>query len=432
MKKRTVFALTAALLAGMMISGTAMAEEHEEVTIRILTRWTGSDSMTPILQRIKEGFQEKYPWITIQDDSVNEESAYLNILNTSVATGDMPNIYYVPTVMGGLEYAKSGVALDVSSLFEDEEWYGGFNEGVFDAFDYSTFGVDGVYAVPFSMGVEGIYYNKALFEQAGIEKVPETMDEMYDAIEKLKAIDIIPFAVGADETWRAGHILNWLTYKTAGVQHTLDIGARTAKWTDPEMVESLQNYMDLKNAGAFSENYEGLTYEEEKNMFLTGKAAMDLNGTWFIGDCNASEISDQIGMFKPPYYADKEQYKTDGIVYPQAFCLDGTAEGAELEAEILFIKYLTSAEWEEVMATEIELIPVRHDIDLSSVDENSLFYQAIDIVNNTVLYSGDTTDYEPITSMLDLVRNTLIGMSLEQMTPEEAAQTIQTEIDLNG
>ena len=432
MKKRTVFALTAALLAGMMISGTAMAEEHEEVTIRILTRWTGSDSMTPILQRIKEGFQEKYPWITIQDDSVNEESAYLNILNTSVATGDMPNIYYVPTVMGGLEYAKSGVALDVSTLFEDEEWYSGFNEGVFDAFDYSTFGVDGVYAVPFSMGVEGIYYNKALFEQAGIEKVPETMDEMYDAIEKLKAIDIIPFAVGADETWRAGHILNWLTYKTAGVQHTLDIGARTAKWTDPEMVESLQNYMDLKNAGAFSENYEGLTYEEEKNMFLTGKAAMDLNGTWFIGDCNASEISDQIGMFKPPYYADKEQYKTDGIVYPQAFCLDGTAEGAELEAEILFIKYLTSAEWEEVMATEIELIPVRHDIDLSSVDENSLFYQAIDIVNNPVLYSGDTTDYEPITSMLDLVRNTLIGMSLEQMTPEEAAQTIQTEIDLNG
>lgn len=435
MKRKIALLLAATMvtsLFGGVVTTHAEEHEHEPVTLRLLTRWTGTDPMTEIFQEIKAGFVEEYPWITIQDDSVNEESAYLNVLSTSIATGDLPNMFYVPTVMGCLEYAKSGILLDVEEIFADEEWYGGFNAGVFDAFNYSSFGIEGTYAVPFSLGVEGIYYNKELFAKAGIEKVPETMDEMFDAIEKLKAIGVVPFAVGADETWRAGHILNWLTYKTAGVKHTMDIGARTAKWTDPEIVQSLQNYMDLKNAGAFSENYEGLTYQEEQSMFFAEEAAMVVNGTWFIGNCNEAEISDKIGMFAPPYYADKEELKTDGIVYPQAFCLDGTAEGCEKEAEILFIKYMTSQKWQEKMTNEIETIPVRNDIDISGIDSDSLFYQAMDIVNATQLYAGDTTDYEPIAAMLDVVRNTLIGMSLGQMTPEEAAQSIQDEIEMNS
>ncbi len=430
--KRTLAILTTVALILAVLTLPAMAEDHEPVTIRLLTRWTGSDSMAPIFQEIKAAFTEQYPWITIQDDSVNEESAFLNLLNTAIATGDMPNVFVLPTVMMGLEYAKNGLIEEISPLFEDTEWYEGFNDGIFEGFNYSSFGLDGYYAVPYSIGVEGIYYNKALFAQAGIEKVPETMDEMFDAIDKLNAIGVVPFACGADETWRAGHIQNWLTYKTAGVKHTMDIGARTAKWTDPEMVASLQNYMDFKNAGAFSPNYEGMTYEEEKNMFLTGKAAMDVNGTWFIGDCNDSEIAADIGMFALPYYTEHEEFKTDGIVYPQAFSLDGTAEGAEKEAQELFVKFFTSAEWEERRTKEIEVFPVRKDIDISDISEDSLFYQAMDIVNNTTLYSGDTTDYDPVPAMLDMVRNTLIGMSLGQMTPEEAAEAIQNEIDLNS
>ena len=396
MKELISLLLSAAMIATCSngVYASESQEEHEPVTIRVLTRWTGTDSMTPLFQEIKESFEEEYPWITIQDDSINEESAYLNVLSTAIATGDMPNIFYVPTVMGCLEYAKAGLLLDVSTLFEDEEWYGGFNEGVFSAFDYSSYGVDGCYAVPFSLGVEGIYYNKALFAEVGIEAVPETMDDMYTAIEKLQEKGIIPFAVGADETWRAGHILNWLTYKTAGVQYTMDIGARTAKWTDDLMVKSLQNYLDLKEAGAFQDNYEGVTYEEEHNLFFGGKAAMDVNGTWFIGNCNDSAISEDIGIFAPPYYADKPELASDGIIYPQAFCLDGTCDEAEMEAEILFIKFMTSAYFEERMANDIQLIPVRGDIDTSAIDSDSLFYQAMDIANSLTMYSGDTTDYD--------------------------------------
>lgn len=53
-----------------------------------------------------------------------------------------------------------------------------------DTYDLSAYGADGIYALPNELNVDAIFYNKALFEKAGIEKVPETMDELYDAIDK--------------------------------------------------------------------------------------------------------------------------------------------------------------------------------------------------------------------------------------------------------
>ena len=197
------------------------------------------------------------------------------------------------------------------------------------------------------------------------------------------------------------------------------------------MVQSLQNYMDLKEAGAFPENYEGLTYEEEQNMFFGGQAAMDVNGTWFIGNCTDSAIAEDIGIFAPPYYEENAELADNGIAYPQAFCLDATCDDNEKEAEILFIKYMTSQMIESRMANEVQLIPARKDVDLSGLDPDSLVYKAMEIADGQTITSGDTTDYDTLTSMVDFVRNTLIGMSLGQMNPEEAAAAIQGEIDAN-
>src|SRR5690606_4967140 len=66
--------------------------------------------------------------------------------------------------------------------------------------------VDGKqYGLPFRWGLEGIFYNKELFDQAGITSTPTTMAELNEAVEKLKAIDVIPISVGAGDNWPAAH-----------------------------------------------------------------------------------------------------------------------------------------------------------------------------------------------------------------------------------
>ena len=47
---------------------------------------------------------------------------------------------------------------------------------------------DTLYAIPFQISTYMMYYNKDLFEQAGIEEVPTTFDQWTEAAEKISAL----------------------------------------------------------------------------------------------------------------------------------------------------------------------------------------------------------------------------------------------------
>ena len=62
--------------------------------------------------------------------------------------------------------------------------------------------------MPFNLGMVGVWYNKALFEKAGIDAPPATWSEFLEDVEKLKAAGITPIAVGGDK-WPA---MFWYAY----------------------------------------------------------------------------------------------------------------------------------------------------------------------------------------------------------------------------
>lgn len=65
---------------------------------------------------------------------------------------------------------------------------------------------DSVYGLPLNGYVEGIFYNKEIFEQAGVE-VPETFDDLVQAVEKLKAAGYTPMALANKDQVARGHDL---------------------------------------------------------------------------------------------------------------------------------------------------------------------------------------------------------------------------------
>lgn len=409
---------------------TSEPASDEKVTIRILTRYSGTDATTPILEAAIKDFMDTYPNITIQNDSVNEEAAYNNKLKTDIATGNVPHFFYMAGVASSVEYAKSGMLMDVTPLMEDKEFYDGFIPGMFETWNFEQYGYNGYYGIPFSIGVENFYYNKDLFAQAGIENVPETMDDLYSAIDKLNAAGIVPWGVGAKATWRAGHIHNFLLYKTVGVDKVKELGTREAKWTDPEIVETLELFKDLKERGAFEPNFEGVDYDTEKANFLSGKSAMVLNGSWFVGDVVNSDIKDKIGMFPFPYFSDKPQFKDDVTVFPQGFYLSGKMTEAEKDATFKWVKYFCGKEVQSKMVTEIERLSARSDIE---VDESMLSPLFLDVQNFVATIrnpGGDSFDFDPLPSMQDRTRNSIVGMLLGN-SAADAAKEIQDEIDRN-
>ena len=244
--------LGAVLAAAMALSSITPVFAADKVKITFMSRDSGDTPMAKVYEDQIAAFMEENPDIEVQNDSVYEESAYNNKLKVALSTGETPNIFYYPAIAGLKEWAQNGVLLDLTdSLNEDEEWKNTFLDGALDTYDLSAYGVDGIYALPNELNVDAIFYNKALFEKAGIEKTPETMDELYEDIDKLVAAGITPFGVGGKNTWVMGHIFNNILAKRIGRDGIIKLGTGEKKWTDDDVVECLQITKDLKDKGVF-------------------------------------------------------------------------------------------------------------------------------------------------------------------------------------
>ena len=119
-------------------------------------------------------------------------------LEAAFQSGDVPDVYME---RGGGELAdhvEAGLVRDLSKdAAEEIEKIGGSVAG------WQV--EDKTYALPFSLGVVGFWYNKDLFEKAGIDAPPATMDELADVVDKLKGAGITPISVGAGDKWPAAH-----------------------------------------------------------------------------------------------------------------------------------------------------------------------------------------------------------------------------------
>ncbi|HEY5586855.1 MAG TPA: extracellular solute-binding protein [Ruminiclostridium sp.] len=411
---------------------TTTDSSKEAVTIRLLSRWSGTDSSTPIWQAVQKQYMEKNPNVTIVDESIAEEGAYNNKFKAALATNDMPAVFAVNGTLLAVEYAKSGVLQDLTSYFEqDKAWSDGLNESNINVSKFDVYGVKGIYSIPAQNAIEVMYYNKDLFKKAGIEKTPETYDELLSDIEKLKTSGITPWGVGGKDTWRVGHIQNALLYKLTGVDKAIELGfKRTAKWTDADVVQSLKMLKDLKTMGAFQKDLEGINFEVEKANFLSGKSAMVFNGTWFMGDINTAGFQDNVGTFLFPYMKDKPQFKDHNITFPSGYSVSAKASDLQKEHAVGFLKMFTSKENQEKYVYETKNLPVRKDLQLDASKTGAMFAEVSGLASMIKFGGMDTFDKDPLASMQDRTRNSFIGMLLGN-TPEVTAKEIQDEIDAN-
>ena len=276
-------AMTACTSSGSKDSGSTQpageskaAEDNtsgEKIKIRLLTRMAGTSDIVKVYNSIIDEFKAKHPEVEIIDDSQGDESAFNNILSTDMASGKMANIYRVQGVANLQKYIDNGFLLDVTPYLEaDKEWGDSFAPGALAY--YSVPGKDGKYAIPMESGLIGVYYHENILKDAGVEKFPETWDELLAAIEKLNAAGVTPIALGESSNYMGGHLHDQIFYKWLGTEAAKELGNRTKKWTDPDVVQTLQYIKDLIDANAFDPNALGIQDDVAMTAFQNGEAAM--------------------------------------------------------------------------------------------------------------------------------------------------------------
>ena len=158
----------------------------------------------------------------------------------------------------------------------------------------------------------GVFYNKDIFDAAGITSEPQTWAEFVAAAEAVAALGGVPFVAGgagpflaggsSDDRWAAAWpVMSLVSLNVTGVDPAFNTKLRSgeASFTDPLFVESLRLFETLVRFGWLPNDALSLGYTDLQERFLEGTAAMYPMGGFFVESIPADHPF-AIGVFPMP------------------------------------------------------------------------------------------------------------------------------------
>lgn len=303
MKKKNFFRVAAIgiLMFAGMVSGCGQEETVKSQTKVYLEFYNRKREVYEIMEEIIKDFNESQDRIEVTQVMNSDTEVPLRI---ATAKNEFPDII----LMSGLqstettEYILGGHLLELEELDCVER----IQEKYLPSLTY-----DGhIYQLPLALGFEGIYVNKTLFEEAGLE-IPTTYEELCSVSEQIQAQGKTPFIFADTEGWTVHQ--NWECIQ--GVS-TDDFGqlyinvaeGKTTFWDQTVTREAMQKLIDLHEYT--SEEYQALNYDEAMNRFAGGEAFMFMQGSWAYRNIMQQNPHMELEMIPFPAEADEEQYFT--------------------------------------------------------------------------------------------------------------------------
>lgn len=261
--------------------GDAAAGSGEKIT---LTLWGWSGKFQTDFTKIVIGeFEKEHPNIKVKympDQGGNDK------LTTLIAGGTPPDVAILDRFLAGAWAAKGSLESLTPYLEMDSEISGNdYYPAVWAEGNYNN----EAYAMPFGTDNRGLYYNKTLMKEAGLDpnKPPTTIDELDSMAEKIfkkstsggyEQVGFIP--------WMGQSYLYTQSWNFGG-EWTKD-GELTPN--DPQIVKTLEwmtgyaKKYDMAKINKFND----VMGKTGINPFWTGKVGFMVDGNWILNDLKSN------------------------------------------------------------------------------------------------------------------------------------------------
>src|SRR5690606_5492650 len=179
------------------------------------------------------------------------------------------------------DIVSAGKVKDLTDLVADDV------KTAFGEAPFAAFTVDGkIYGVPSAVLPGGLFYSQDLFDAAGISETPTTMDELSDAVDKLKDTGVEPIALGAKAAWPAAHWYYFFALRACD-QDLIGNLATEADFSNECWLTAAENLADFAGTEPFNKGFLTTDAQEGANssagLVANHKAAMELMGAWNVG-----------------------------------------------------------------------------------------------------------------------------------------------------
>lgn len=352
LKKLFAVTVSAAMVMSLTACGNSSTEEKEkqevdvtidqiklgedytdiEADLKFLTHKT--DVVDTTFKQYIEEFQKMYPNINIEYEGITD---YANDITIRLTTGDWGDICMIPTTVDkdelGNYFTKLGDKEELSDIYE-----GKFLEA------YSYEGVS--YGVPSMANVQGIVYNKVVFEEAGVTEVPKTPDEFLEALTKINEnTDAIPLYTNFAAGWT---MTAWDAYIDGGATGDPDFAyegltkgenpfSDRGDGTGPYAVYN--TLYEAVKQGLTEDDPTTTDWEGSKSMLNRGEIGCMALGSWSVVQTQqAGDHADDIGYMTFPITVHGKQYAAAGGDYNYGINCNSSKD--EQIAAMCYIKWL--------------------------------------------------------------------------------------------
>jgi raffinose/stachyose/melibiose transport system substrate-binding protein len=344
MKKKLVSVLLCAAMAAGALSATgvtAFADENE------IYMFINSPEYADAINELIDAYKEVEPDVTINYETTQND--YPTLLKAKLNSGEVPDIFA----------STSGKEIDVyreySYDLSDEPLAETILPSVASAMESTEEG-GGLYGIAIKGNYFGIVYNKAIFEELGLE-FPTTVDELKNACEVISEAGYTPFTTGFSEWWVYKHI--WQHYLAAAADNAgITVAELVTKFENgeakvsdyPELYDNFFDFIDLAVEYGDEKPLE-TALENELAAFGSGQAAMVLGqGAWIEADSLAIDPDLQIGFNGYPVTDDASQCQ---IISGSDQALHVNKDSESLQATLDFVNWWYTSDYGKAWFTDV-------------------------------------------------------------------------------
>lgn len=423
MKARRFAAGAVSLLAGALVlsacTGGGGNGDAGDGSVN-MTLWQNSTTGPgqAFWQNAIDTFMEENPGVTIEMQSVQNEDMD-GLLQTALNAGDPPDIFLQRGGGKLADMVNAGQLKDLTDLISDDI-RAEIPEGSFAAETYQ----DQIWAMPLSVLPGGFFYSEDAFAAAGIEETPETIDELEDAVEAIKATDMEAIALGAQDAWPAAHWYYFFAIRECSPEVIEETGD-SKDFSDECWTRAAEDLQEFAAIEPFNQGF--LTTPAQQGagssagLIANRQAAMELMGAWNPGVI-ASLTPDEQPLPDLAWFPFPEIEGGDGLPGSMMGGVDGYSCAAQAPDECAdFLNFVASAEQQELYYEAFQSPPV-NTVAQEAVTEPYL-QQILEAYNNAPFVSQwlDTVLGQNVGNALNVA---VVDMLAGNSDPERFIQTV--------
>jgi multiple sugar transport system substrate-binding protein len=402
MKKKLIGAIATVAVAAAGLTGCGATSGSDSSGKVALTFWHGyTEADGGVLDQIVKDFNASQNDVTIKtqtktwaviDDTLLPALTSKNGPDIVALTSDRLPVYATKKALVDLDDFYADPASNTEALKPE-------------AIDMET--VSGTkYGVPSGFVPLSVIYNKTLFAEAGITSFPTTWDEWVVASKKLTIDadgDGTPeqYGLALPDHATVGNGVWPSLFAGGGGSITSDDGAE-ATIDSPENVQTLTYWANAVREDKISPT--GLDGIASDELFLAGKAAMEVGGPWMAGAATGSDID--YGLAAIPAGPEAQASTAIGI----SMAITAQTDDAKQKAAEKFLAYFNDKSTATTWSLGSGWPPLRTDVTAADVSENATVASLTEIAPGTLpLLPGVVNSTDVLTAMDTATQKAVAG-----------------------